>query len=501
MFINVDRKTKEGNGPAAMGLRRTAALVLTGAMMLSMTGCKGDMITYDDYTPEAYAESSLTQVGSTLSTESYVGEEAVVEEALEVYKSEDGRCIIEKKPSYYEIYLDNTDGDYYASGSAYAETIKKIDLEYAELLEPYLYENIKMAFPNLNGDYSPVSERIDKLLINVPEEYRDEMEGFATTMSDGKKGFKEDGILSYEEAILMQMVPDCLRGTNCNALSVWGDKTVSGDRIVSRTLEWTLGSENQMCLGQAVCHFKMPEGKNSYTTFAVMGMLDVITGVNETGVFAGILDVGSGDDYVCDGKKCYTYELRYALENMDDARSVGEYMVSESKNFTFSHNIIITDKDNSFVAEDCVQDETVASLKVGQENSPEDKIIYGHSVLRDGNTPLMDGLTWDNPDSLCVINSFMTEGNADIFTGEGHNYVRFAKFNAWVGEKDKLTMADVKDIVTRETEDKESRYQKIHSENVYQTIIYDYGTGELDACFTQTEGVVNHPQYIRIKLD
>ena len=103
MFINVDRKTKEGNGPAAMGLRRTAALVLTGAMMFSMTGCKGDMITYDDYTPEAYAESSLTQVGSTLSTESYVGEEAVVEEALEVYKSEDGRCIIEKKPSYYEI--------------------------------------------------------------------------------------------------------------------------------------------------------------------------------------------------------------------------------------------------------------------------------------------------------------------------------------------------------------------------------------------------------------
>ena len=44
MFINVDRKTKEGNGPAAMGLRRIAALVLTGAMMFSMTGCKGDML-------------------------------------------------------------------------------------------------------------------------------------------------------------------------------------------------------------------------------------------------------------------------------------------------------------------------------------------------------------------------------------------------------------------------------------------------------------------------
>ena len=346
------------------------------------------------------------------------------------FSSDDGLCVIEKKPSYYDVTLDYTKGDYYAVGSAYAETIKKIDVEFAGVLEPYLYENVKMAFPNLNEDYTPVLDRINILLTQIPEEYRNEMEGFAKTISDGKTGMENDGILSYEEALLMNMVPDTLRGTNCNALSVWGEKTASGERIISRTLEWTLGSENQMCSAHAVTHFKMPEGKKSYTSFSVLGMLDMLTGINESGVFVGILDVGSEDNYVCEGKKCYTYELRYALENMDDARSVGEYMVSESKNFTFSHNVFINDKENTFVAEDCavnLEDEaTRQSYIEGLELDAKDENIEdilreygGYSVLRDVNTPLIDGIKWDNPDSLAVVNSFMTEGNRDYLTGVG----------------------------------------------------------------------------------
>jgi|GEM_PF-366692 len=534
-------KYKQLHNPVRSAAAKISAMLLTGGFLLSLSGCAGDMATYDEYNASVSAESNLNKVGSTFNTESYSGEPADYEDATDVYKSDDGLCVIEKKPSYFEIYLDYTGGDYYAVGCAYAETISKVDLEFAALLEPYLYENIKMAFPNLYGDYAPVGDRIEKLLAGIREEYRQEMEGFATTISEGRRGFTEDGLLSYEEALLIHIVPDCLRGTNCNAFSAWGDKTESGERIVSRTLEWTLGSENQMCLGQAVTHFKMPEGKNSYTTFSVMGMLDVLTGINDDGVFAGILDVSSEEDYVCDGKKCYTYELRYALENMNDARSIGEYMIAESKNFTYSHNIIITDKKDCLVAEDCVQDFAVddaadetatddagetsgeeskgdagdtsgegangvladASKDSSSESDAEDenRRFVGKSVLRDEDTPLTDGLTWDNPDSLCVVNSFVTEGNRDFCTINGGNYVRFVKYNAWAGEKEKLSLSDVKDIVTRETEDKASRFQKIHSENVFQTIIYDYGTGELDVTFTGTEGVVDHPKFVRINIE
>lgn len=486
--------------------------LLMGVCSIALSGCSEGTASYDGFERKVAAKSSLTSVDSVLDSQSYEGEVAKYEETVMTFSSDDGLCVIEKKPSYYDVTLDYTKGDYYAVGSAYAETIKKIDVEFAGVLEPYLYENVKMAFPNLNEDYTPVLDRINILLTQIPEEYRNEMEGFAKTISDGKTGMENDGILSYEEALLMNMVPDTLRGTNCNALSVWGEKTASGERIISRTLEWTLGSENQMCSAHAVTHFKMPEGKKSYTSFSVLGMLDMLTGINESGVFVGILDVGSEDNYVCEGKKCYTYELRYALENMDDARSVGEYMVSESKNFTFSHNVFINDKENTFVAEDCavnLEDEaTRQSYIEGLELDAKDENIEdilreygGYSVLRDVNTPLIDGIKWDNPDSLAVVNSFMTEGNRDYLTGVGNNLIRFSKFNAWVGEKDRLTLADVKSIVTRETMDNNSKFQKIHSDNVFQTIIYDYGTGEMDITFTGTEGVQNHPEFVRVNID
>ena len=486
--------------------------LLMGVCSIALSGCSNGTASYDGFERKVAAKSSLTSVDSVLDSQSYESEVAKYEETVMTFSSDDGLCVIEKKPSYYDITLDYTKGDYYAVGSAYAETIKKIDVEFAGVLEPYLYENVKMAFPNLNEDYTPVLDRINILLTQIPEEYRNEMEGFAKTISDGKTGMENDGILSYEEALLMNMVPDTLRGTNCNALSVWGEKTASGERIISRTLEWTLGSENQMCSAHAVTHFKMPEGKKSYTSFSVLGMLDMLTGINESGVFVGILDVGSEDNYVCEGKKCYTYELRYALENMDDARSVGEYMVSESKNFTFSHNVFINDKENTFVAEDCavnLEDEaTRQSYIEGLELDAKDENIEdilreygGYSVLRDVNTPLIDGIKWDNPDSLAVVNSFMTEGNRDYLTGVGNNLVRFSKFNAWVGEKDRLTLADVKSIVTRETMDNNAKFQKIHSDNVFQTIIYDYGTGEMDITFTGTEGVQNHPEFVRVNID
>lgn len=478
--------------------KKIVSISIMAVISLLLSGCSQSATTYENYVPEVSEVSSISPVGTVLNTESYEGEESVSEEVEKSFSSEDGLCVIEKKPSYYEVYLDYTGGDYGAVGRAYGETIKKLGFDFEEIMEPYLYENINMAFPNLGNDYTPVVERITELKKNIPEDYLNEINGFAEALSDGFTGMESDGKISYEEALLMQMVPDALRGTNCNALSVWGDKTVTGDKINSRTLEWSLGSENQMCKAQAVTHFKMGEGKNSYVTFSVLGMLDMLTGINDKEVMVGILDVGSGLDYECEGKKCYTYELRYALENMADARSIGEYMVSESRNFTYSHNILITDKKDSFVAEDCV----IRLCDIPEAERQElDNDFDPKAVLRDKDTPLMEGITWDNPDSLCVINAFMSDGTDDYFTASDSNFVRFSKFNTWVGDKEKLSVSDVKDIVTRETVDMPSGIQKLHSEIVFQTIIYDYSTGNIEVCFTGEEGVVNHPDFVKIEAD
>ena len=470
----VIRVWKEKNG------MRKCILLL--CVLLLLTACSADEPDYN-VPPAANMGTELKAVDTVLVMESYDGEEAKTEEALETYSSKDGLCVIEKKPSYYEVWLYHDRGEPYAVGRAYAETILEAGRDYATVLEPYLYENIDSAFPNLDGEYTPVVDRINLLKGQIPEAYLQELEGFAEGLSGGIKGMECDGRLSYEEVLLASMVPDCLRGTNCSALSVWGEKSVSGERIVSRTMDWPMGSVNQMCTAQAVTHYVMGEGKNSYTSVSVLGMLDVLTGINEKGVFAAMLDAGSGNDYVCEGKKCYSFALRYALENMNDARSLGEYMVAESKSFTFSHNIIVTDEKDCFVAEDCAD---------------ESEFSTGQSLLRDKDTQLMDGISWDQPDSLCVVNAFQAEGADDYLTVNGDNYIRFCKYNTWVGEKERLSVADVKSIVTRESTERYSGYHDIYSYLTYHIIILDYATGEMDIAFTGPEGVVDHPAFTKV---
>ena len=450
---------------------------------LILSACTDD--TPDYSVPATSGISTLEPVDDIYNKASYEGEEAKTEdEVLQTFSSGDGLCVIEKKPSYYEVYLDYTRGSHYDVGCAYARALLEVGDGFTSVIEPFLYENIYRTFPNLDGDYSPIMDRMDKLLVNIPEDYRRELEGFAVTLSGGKSGFECDGAFSYEEALLANMIDSCLRANNCNAVSLWGEKTVTGERIVSRTMEWPLGSENQMCTAHCVTHFINGKDKNSYVGFSVLGMLDAITVLNDREVFAGLLDVGTNMEYNCDGKKVYAYELRYALENMPDARSVGEYMVSESKNFTYSHNVIITDKNDTFVAEDNVYE------------SDEYKI---QSVLRDQNTPLLSGITWDVPDSLCVVNAHVTAGSHDKFTYSGGNYTRFCKYRDWLGEKEKFDLADVKSMVTREKTDSDTSYQKIYSEMVFQIIIYDYSTGELDVCFVGEEGPVDHPVFTKIE--
>ena len=148
-----------------------------GVCSIALSGCSNGTASYDGVERKVASQSSLVPVDSVFDSQSYEGEDALYEETEVTFSSDDGLCVIEKKPSYYDVTLDYTKGDYYAVGSAYAEAIKRLDVDFVGVLEPYLYENVKMAFPSLNEDYSPVVDRINVLLTNIPEDYRNEMEG------------------------------------------------------------------------------------------------------------------------------------------------------------------------------------------------------------------------------------------------------------------------------------------------------------------------------------
>lgn len=441
-----------------------------------LTACGSNPESYDTYEIPQQGKSEITPVSSFYVEGSYEGVEPEKSKTLAVFTSENGLCVIEKKEDYYDVTLDYENGSYEEVGAAYAETILMAYPEYASIMEPYLYENIKLAFPNLQGDYSIVLDRINTLKSSLPIEYQKEMEHYARVISNGEQGLVENGILSYEEALLTQMIPDALRGTSCSAMSVWGEKSATGETITARILEWDLGSENQMC--NVPCVVRMKNGEKSITGISVLGLFDTLTAINDDGVLIGILDAGIGENYVYEGKTCYTYDTRYALETMDNAQDVGNYLIGNSNKYTYSHNLVLTDKTHSYCVENCVVE--------GK----------GVSLLRDTKTKLHDNLEWDNPDSLCIVNAFAAAQNPDHLTGDEENLVRWLKYKEWIGKKEKISVTDVKDMLTCEKVD--GNTATIHSQTVFYIVIVDYATGKIQVAFTGTEGVVDKPKFVDI---
>ena len=411
-------------------------------------------------------------------------DEGTIEEPVATFSSDDGLCVIKVMPSYYDITLDYEKGSRAEVGKAYGTLIREKMPEYIETMEPYLFENIRVAYGG-TFDSEAVEKREKILFESLRPEYREEISAFAEALSGGVHGIVEDTVLSYEESVLMHMIPDALRPTCCSALSLWGSKTVTGERITLRNLEWNLGSDNQMGMIHAVTH--MRNGSRSLTAISVVGLLDIISGINDDGVFAAILDVGSvqKEAFVYEGKKCYTMELRYALEEYSTARGLGEFMVAESSDFTWCNNIVISDADDSFCAEDCVS-------QVAESGA-------GMSVLRDCDTPILEGLTWDNDDSLCIVNSFTSKGNQDGFTGSASNIIRFAKYNEWVKSLEKFSPKDVKDLITQEVVDQYT-VQNVHSNGSAQLILVDYHTGSVQVAFSSPDGVADKPDFIEVAV-
>ncbi len=458
----------------------TAFSLLTSTLFLSACGPFGNPVG----TVHEGISEPVKPIGNMNTTEvmEYANEGSTAN-VLSEFSTADGVCTVKVTEAFFDITLDEENATPFEAGKAYGEAINTIYPDYGASLEPYLFENIKGAFPNIEDDYTPVETRMQALFDSIEPQYQQEIQGLAEGMGISTRGIKPDGILSVEELMIAQMVPDCLRNTACSGLALWGDKTDTSDMIGVRCLEWALGSDNSMCKIQTVLRIKNKE--KSITVFSFLGVMDVISGVNDNGVFAGMLDMYTDQRFVYEGKKCYSFAIRHALEEFETAKEVGEYLVSESPNFTFSHNVMITDGKEAYCAEDACG-EAIQNGKAA-------------AILRDCDTPLMEDLSWDSPDSLCIVNSYVTKGNYDFMSGVEVNVIRFAKYNQWVKEKDSFDVKDVKNMMTKEKTDVDlfglPIVQNVHRDNLTQMIILDYHNGSVQVAFTGPEGVTDKPVF------
>ena len=456
---------------------RAAALIAAALSLFSLAGCATpsyEGFVYPDKKPSTLADNKTEGWYIKRSPESL---KPAAEKTLEVFTSDDGLCKIEKKKSYYDVTLDYEKGSHKEIGAAYAQAIKKVCPTYTKIIENYLFENIRAAF-QANIDNSALSERLLTLKNSLSDDYQQEIEGFAQEITNGEMGIKENDKISYEEVVLINILPDALRPNQCSTMTISGSKSATGHRITSRNLEWNLGSSNQICDGHCVVHFK--NGEKSFTSVSFLGMFDVLTAVNDSGVMLGTLDVGSlyESAFVAEGRTCYSFALRYVMENCNSAKEAAQYLAEHSPEYTFNSNAFITDAKDAY----CV--EMVVSEKDGTP------------LVRDSNTKLHDGLTWDDPECLCAVNSFAAKGNSDMLTTNNGNYVRWKKYNDFFcAEKEKITLSHYLELLTCEKVE-DSPVVNIRSNNLVHTVVADYDSHRLIALMTGKEGVKDEVSFI-----
>ena len=105
-------------------------------------------------------------------------DEGTKETSVSTLSSEDGLCVIKVMPSYYDVTLDYEKGDRASVGKAYGTLIRERMPDYIDVMEPYIYENIRMAY---GGNYTEAAvETREKVLFESwRQEYREEISAFA----------------------------------------------------------------------------------------------------------------------------------------------------------------------------------------------------------------------------------------------------------------------------------------------------------------------------------
>ncbi|MBR6958854.1 MAG: hypothetical protein IKH76_00070, partial [Clostridiales bacterium] len=179
--------------------KKLISMALVGSVMIGLTGRAkatdsmtlgiGDepLVPVDDY----YGGAGVTYT-----------DEGVVEEATATYVSDDGLCEIAVMPDYYDVTLYYENGSRYDVGAAYGRTIPQAMPEFESVMEPYLYGTIRMMY---GGTYTPeaVEDRVLTLYDSMRDEFKEELAGLADALSEGRHGFTEDGLFSYEEVIAL----------------------------------------------------------------------------------------------------------------------------------------------------------------------------------------------------------------------------------------------------------------------------------------------------------
>ncbi len=207
----------------------------------------------------------------------------------------------DKKNKYFKVLFDYTSGiSRREMGRNYGKEIIKL---YGKTIESGYASYIEK-----QPHYKKYMQRVKYIKPQLPQIFRDEIEGLASNFSGGDID-KKDGKLSINEIYFLNLSHGILQRNRCSGFSVYGNRSYSGKTMTSWTLDWHHGSA-------APTIFTIKNGEKSMLLIGNLLNINGYGGLNKKGLFFSILGSQSGEKYPSDIKKpkyrSHVMDTRYA---------------------------------------------------------------------------------------------------------------------------------------------------------------------------------------------
>lgn len=398
---------------------------------------------------------------------SSVGVQAATKEDYNYTKN--SSVVITKIDNHYEVTLNYNSGKSRGEiGRDYGREIKKVLPNYEEIMDSYLGE--------ITGDernYRLCVSRANDIKPQLMDDYIAEIKGLASAFSGEVDSIPGDGKIGENEMFVMNLLTDVARSYECSALSVYGDKAEGNSTKTVRVLDWLLGSKGQLADIHTITTFK--SGESSIATIGFLGYMGVITGFNDNSVFAGILDGGNGREYNSKDKRSYVFDIRYALERYNSVEEVGNYLKDSNRKYTFSHMIMLSDKNGSKVLENNMHPDYVRDFRTDKSE-------------------LNPGVEWGFDNAVGVVNAYMLKGNIDTYTNFVWNRVRWESMRQELAQKgDKVSLDELKEIASYSKNPIPALQGRgnLYNVNTVQIITFEPETQDLQVYFKQKNHNIN----------
>jgi hypothetical protein len=143
--------------------------------------------------------------------------------------------------TYYQVVLDFDNAQSHREiGEEFGSKILQMLPQYESLVDSYLKD-----ITDSDESYKTFLERVNDIKPQVDRDYVDEIEGMASKFSGLNQNVRGDGKVSLDELYMINLFPDVARGSQCSALSVYGERSVTKHTMTARILDWFPGSKNE----------------------------------------------------------------------------------------------------------------------------------------------------------------------------------------------------------------------------------------------------------------